>query len=141
MGGRGRCSRAMRSLPGAICSRSTYQTISRAPTKRCQRILPQTVDGVRGHRCDLTGPNTASMHAVDAGMLGAAGLTYVALRRLIAQREEDYGEGRQELWFAVLAAWSHAGWIWRGNGIAASQSSRLHSFRESDAGTRPRTGR
>jgi hypothetical protein len=38
----------------------------------------------------FTGPNTASMHAVDAGMLGAAGLTVsLPYAGLIAQREEN----------------------------------------------------
>jgi FtsP/CotA-like multicopper oxidase with cupredoxin domain len=41
--------------------------------------------------------------------------------------------------FALLAARSHAGGIWRRNGIAASQSSRLHSFWQSESGARPRT--
>ena len=37
-------------------------------------FLPQTVARVRGHRPDRAAPHTVAMHAVDAGMLGAAGL-------------------------------------------------------------------
>ena len=48
-------------------------------------LLPQGVHGVRGHRREDAASHPAAMHALDAGVLGATGLTHLLAAEIAAR--------------------------------------------------------